>query len=773
MSVSIFRSVRFKIPLFILSGVIPLIIITFYYSSKQASQKIRQKAEANIALKAQLLTESINRWNDLNKKALLNLSAQPDLVNMNAAEQKIILKTLTENYQHVYLAMVVDKTGYSVARNDDKKQKYYGDRLYIKGGMKGDELRYQPIMSRTNGKPAVCMGVPIIKQATTEIVGAAAICSNLEAISQELGRLKFGKTGYGFLVDRSGTVLAHKDKEFTESNRLRDLSTYPPVKQFISGKIGHFSFYDYERIKWVSYTIPLSNDWGVVLVQQEADFLENERDFQNIALAIAAISVLGVIVLTAILGDRPINPIGNLAAATKAMARGEFDRRVIIKRKDELGVIANSFNSMAGLLKNSFKSLELLVERRTAQLKLAKDESDRAKIAAETANEAKDRFLFKISHELRTPLNAIMGYAKILQRNEKEQERILSLKIIEQSGTHLLDLINELLDFAKFKAGKMQLNPDRLELYPFLEAIAGTISMSATQKGIKFRSEFIGDLPDAITADGKRLRQVLLNLLSNAVKFTDRGEVILRVIGKNQFLSQFRSQQSTIRFEVIDTGVGISPSELEKIFQPFEQVGEADSRSTGTGLGLSVALELVELMGSRMQVKTELGSGSTFRFDVNFDIAESTPQKFQQQHDSKILGYYSHCQYKILVVDDLKENRMLLQNILAPLGFKVIEASDGESGLEVAKNFKPDLILTDLLMPKKSGLRMVLELRQMPYFKEIPIIGVSACNSEVMEYKSLCVGCNSFLSKPIDEKKLLDLLQNYLSLEWNSFSVAG
>ncbi|HEY9693187.1 MAG TPA: AAA family ATPase [Oculatellaceae cyanobacterium] len=407
-------------------------------------------------------------------------------------------------------------------------------------------------------------------------------------------------------------------------------------------------------------------------------------------------------------------------------------------------------------------TLKAKVEERTQQLKEKNErleveikERERAEKAADAANQAKSEFLANMSHELRTPLNGILGYTQISKKDrDLSHQHKHRIDIIHQCGEHLLTLINDVLDLSKIEARKMELYPKVFHFSEFLQGLVEICRIKADQKGIFLNYQILSTLPKLIQADDKRLRQILLNLLGNAIKFTEQGAVTLQV----------SYQYEKVEFQIEDTGIGIAEDDLEAIFSPFQQVGENSRKTEGTGLGLAITHQLLELMGGSINVKSRLGQGSIFTIELYLPEVDKKAD-VATFIERNIIGYQGD-KLKILIVDDKWTNRSVLVNMLSPMGFEIMEATDGLDGLKKANEFKPNAILMDLVMPVLDGFEATRQLRMIPKLKDTVVIAISASVLEPEQRQSIEVGCNDFLSKPIRQTDLLEKLRIYLGLEW-------
>ena len=714
----------------IIGGTTVIMSIAAYFSYTVVRNSILENLKENARLEVAKGIGEVDEWLAVRKAEIATIANTPINRTMNWEIVKPYLLSELQRRSDFFFFSMINPDGSYYTTKVDLAKANIKDRLHVQKALNGETYVADPQLSRSLGIPAVFITTPVWRNParTGSPIGVSVGVISIDRLSGVVGGLQHGQGSYAFAINSAGEPIIHPNERlmgtkeepapsFLESS---DLGLQEIARSMVARQSNIKLVELDERTVYVAYAPLEQANWSVALVIPQQIIESQLRPLQIITFV-----------------------VGGLAVATIAI----------------------------------LWQVQVFEQR---QLKKSKE-------AADAANYAKSEFLSNMSHELRTPLNGILGYAQILQRDRHLSPRQSNgLNIIQKSGQHLLTLINDILDLSKIEARKLELYPTDIYLPSFIESIVGIIRMRALEKDILFKYEAKTNLPDGIYADEKRLRQVLLNLLGNAVKFTDMGSVTLSVtshqspVTSNALRSLSRVEVSLSKyhqspvinqqqvqnfcFEIIDTGVGMSPQQLQKIFKPFEQVGDKQRHSQGTGLGLAISRQLVELMGGEINVKSELSRGSIFWFEVAFPVIDARLSS-SKAASGKIIGYRGE-RRKILVVEDREENRMVLLDMLEPLGFEIELAEDGCQEVEKTQQIRPDLILTDLVMPVMSGFEAIQEIRKIPEMQNIPIIAISASVLDMDRKRSRIVGCQDFLSKPVEEEKLLALVAEYLDLQW-------
>lgn len=569
-----------------------------------------------------------------------------------------------------------------------------------------------------------------------------------EVTTEYLVRLQsviaFGERGHAVITDPNGLAIAHPFKDWVA--RMQDLSAVPTVKKMMAHQTGVDTFYSpaFKDDMIAGYSFVPESGWGVMVPQPLSELKRRAREIDLVAWVVGAVALAVASVLSLMIARFLASPVRKVAATADAILAGDTSAKV----PDFVGLVPREIRRLG----RAFNTMVESLHRRNAQTREALKQ-------AEISNNAKSQFLANMSHEIRTPLNGMLGMVELLRQTDLDERQQRFAETVTRSGTALLGLINDILDLSKIEAGKLELEHGGFDLATLVHETSDLFIEPARVKGLGLKVVLPDVLRMNLVGDQHRLRQVLINLLGNAVKFTTHGQVGLIVS-----LAEDRGATVTLKFEVSDTGIGITTAKQALIFDAFAQGDGSTTREFGgTGLGLSIARQICAMMGGELGVRSEVGVGSTFWFTATMrkgtPIGASKPAieaaRFYQAAASN-----GTTPVRILLVEDNAVNMEVGRGLLQSLGCVVTSAVDGQDAVELYRPGCFDMVLMDLQMPRMDGFAAtaVIRANQQRIGDKTPVLALSAHALPGDRAKSLSAGFDDHLTKPVTRAVLADAI---------------
>ena len=692
------------------------------------------------------------------------------------------LADLKENHPYIAEVFLTDRYGINAAssnptsdtRQDDESwwQQAVIQRYYL-GNLEYDE---------SAGSYSYAVALPILDDPRPPI-GIVKAVFNLRAMHDLVDSISISNRGYLVVTSPEGLILSHPREEhlYKAITSVPDLAPIAGlirrsprgVADFVpadSGSDHDVRMIGYTRIMRSASLGPLN--WTVSAIVARSDVISSIVAVRNGTILAGLIFILAAVPALYALSRKLSRPLVDLSHRADRISTGDLSVDLSMPSTNEIGKLATSLSTMVDSLKASHKrtleinaSLERAVRERTDDIRRKNRQIEAQSKKVMEASRLKSQFLANMSHELRTPLNAVLALSEILSNETSgplNDDQMKQVSIINRSGKSLLRLINDVLDLSKIEAGRMTIDRAPMSLHGLVTLVSDTLRPLAEDKHLSFTVHQDKDLPQFIKSDEQKLRQILINLIGNAIKFTERGSVRLEIA--------YTQGPPTISFSVVDTGIGMSPDVMDRVFDEFCQGdGSTTRKYGGTGLGLTISRKMAELLGGSLSVESSTDEGSRFTLSVPHEPAPPVPAtptetlrrvRLQVPEPSLMstnddTSTLNQAKPVVLVAEDENDNLYIMKKYLNRLGCQVVFARDGAEVLEKAKTYKPIAITLDLVLPKRNGWDVLSELKVDPETRNIPVIIASVLDNQE---RGFCLGAFRYLVKPVSESDLADTI---------------